>query len=608
MRLHRLALLPLLALAACNDGDTTSASQSTTSTTTATTVDPTTGGSTSSVTEGGSSAGSGTLGMTESSGTTQGLTSSTGSTGSGSTGCVCVPGDVLGCEGDDLSVCALDCLGPAAEPCPNPGEVCTDGACAPGQVCAPGEVVCEGDAIKTCNQSGEWDPPVACPMGEVCSAGQCLDDCELSLTEPSSVGCSFFANRMDNYDNSSEDSLVVGNTSKTMTATVQLYFIPNGGGAEQPQGAAVMVPPGGTHTYKLTNPSPAKVSELRKGGTYRVQSDVPIIAYQHSPIFAIATNDSSMLLPEHALRQNYVVASYKDWLSTVGDLQPSYFSVIGVQDGTTVTWKTPGGTLAGGGVPAVGPGQTGMVTLGRGDLLQIRAPDGGDVSGTLVDADKPIWVVGAVTCVNVPSGVTYCDHVEEQMLPLDYWGKTYVGAHSPKRGSEKHYWRVFGGEDGVVVSTVPAQPGTPITLAKGEWKELVIANNTSFMFEGTGPFLPVQYLEGTDGGANTGDPAMYQMIPVEQFLDRYAFVTGEGYTQNYVQVIRAKGGPNVLVDGVVVAGYYAVGNFEVSDWPIQPGAHLAESDQPFGILQIGYTDVTSYAYPGGLRLEIINPQ
>ena len=73
-------------------------------------------------------------------------------------------------------------------------------------------------------------------------------------------------------------------------------------------------------------------------------------------------------------------------------------------------------------------------------------------------------------------------------------------------------------------------------------------------------------------------------------------------------MIRAKGGADVLVDGKVVTGYYAVGTFEVADWLIQPGAHLATSDQPFGILQIGYTDVTSYAYPGGMQLEIINPQ
>ena len=85
------------------------------------------------------------------------------------------------------------------------------------------------------------------------------------------------------------------------------------------------------------------------------------------------------------------------------------------------------------------------------------------------------------------------------------------------------------------------------------------------------------------------------------------FVTGSGYTFHYAQVIREAGGAPVLIDGVEVSGYYPVGGYEVADWPISEGAHLAESNQTFGIYQVGYTGVTSYAYPGGLQLEVINP-
>ncbi|MCA9683660.1 MAG: IgGFc-binding protein, partial [Myxococcales bacterium] len=101
---------------------------------------------------------------------------------------------------------------------------------------------------------------------------------------------------------------------------------------------------------------------------------------------------------------------------------------------------------------------------------------------------------------------------------------------------------------------------------------------------------------------------MYQMVPTEQFLDTYAFVTGTNYDPHYVQVIRPAGGSNVTVDGNVVGNYMAVGTFEVANVQISEGAHFATSNQPFGIVNIGYTPVTSYAYPGGLKLEVINPQ
>ncbi|MDC0669873.1 IgGFc-binding protein [Nannocystis radixulma] len=623
-------------LSACgDDGRTTAGATGATGVTgvtaaTAATADPmTTDAPTSTdapTTSNGSGDGTGTASASE--GTTEAQTTDASGVGTSSTGdttgpvtattttespgttegpCVCNPGDLNGCDGDQILVCADDCQGFEPQPCPGNGETCKDGACGT-KLCNPGQVQCEGlDAEKVCNANGDgYDPPVACSPTQECNFGGCTELCDLVQTAPSSIGCSFFGHKMDNFNDGQADSLIVGNTHPTKTAQVQLYFVPNGTNVEAAQGAPINLAPGMTFTFTMNNPALDKKSELRKGGVYRVSSNIPIIAYLHSPLGQQATNDASMLLPEYALRQNYIIASWKD----THNQYPSYFTVIALQDGTTVNWTPPQNTLAGNGVPAVNAGATGQVAMNRFDTLQVRGPAAGsDVSGTYIEADKPIWVVGAVECVNVPtSAVGFCDHIEEQMLPLDYWGKTYVGAHSPRRNNEKHYWRVFAGEDATTISTDPVQPGTPFVLNKGQYKDLVVANNVSFMFSGDKPFLPVQYLESQNAGAGTGDPAMYQMIPVEQFLDRYAFATGTGYTHDYVQVIRQAGGADVKVDGVPIGGYYTVGGYEVADYKIGQGGHLAESAEPFGIVSVGYTDVTSYAYPGGMRLKVINPQ
>ena len=122
--------------------------------------------------------------------------------------------------------------------------------------------------------------------------------------------------------------------------------------------------------------------------------------------------------------------------------------------------------------------------------------------------------------------------------------------------------------------------------------------------------MPIQYL-GSARGRGTGDPSMYQMVPVGQFLTAYSFATGAStdypYT-HYVQVTRSQGAADVLVDGVVVTGYRPVGVFEVADWVVSEGLTYATSTQPFGITSIGYANVTSYAYPGGMNLQVLNPQ
>jgi hypothetical protein len=204
----------------------------------------------------------------------------------------------------------------------------------------------------------------------------------------------------------------------------------------------------------------------------------------------------------------------------------------------------------------------------------------------------------------------FCDHIEEAMLPVEYWGEEYVGAHAPARsGNEKYHWRVYAGEDGVTINTVPPQPGFPVLLNEGQFHQFqaAAAPNNSFVFTGNGPFMPVQYLEGQSGGAGSGDPAMILSVPTEQYLDTYAFVTGTGYPVHRAQIIRPSGGAEVFIDGNMVGGYYTVGNYQVSDVAIGEGPHFATSDQPFGIIQVGYTDATSYGYPGGMRLQVLNP-
>ncbi len=595
----------LLALLALGCGDSSSATES----------DASAGPSVSS--DASASVTGGTTGLDEttaggaSGGTTAGLSESDSSDSSETTAaCECEPGEVLGCV--DLatqSVCDDSCS-ISEQSCPF-DQACIDDACV-DVVCFPGDVRCTEEGAELCEaDGGGYAPPVACAATEECVEGSgCVDACEQAAREPSSIGCSFLGMSMDNYanfDDAQADSIVVGNFSSETPAVVQLYFAP--GGVEQPEGDPVIIPPEQVYTFELTAPEIESGTALRVGGGYRVESDIPVIAYQHAPIDAQQTNDASMLLPEHGLGQLYVIASEDEGDTYAGEL--SYFDVIAIEDGTTVEWTPTVDTLAGDGVPAIAAGQTGELTLNRFDTLQIAAAAKLDLTGTLVLADRPVWVMGAAACTSVPytipgqPGGNTCDHIEEQLIPVEYWGKSYLAARAPTRGDELFYWRIFAGDDDVTITTSPDQTGGPVTLSLGEFAEFTTTED--FVVSADGPIMPVQYLESQNAGAGTGDPSMVQQVPVEQFLRRYAFSTGFGYTVNYVQVIRELAGGAVYVDGVEVTGFSVIGDYELANWPIDEGPHFAESAQPFGIINYGYTTVTSYGYPGGMQLEVLNP-
>lgn len=533
--------------------------------------------------------------------------------------CTCTPGETAATCPDvgSESVCDASCTGFTSQPCPAT-EVCIDGSCGP-PLCVPGTSHCEADnGTSVCNATGTgYDPGPTCGAKEVCTETLgCESLCSAYAKTPSSVGCSFFALNMDNFSEVQTDGVIVGNTSSTLTAVVNFYTSYNG--VEALAQSNLQVPPLSQVQINLPNGAVDVIhgiSALRKGGAFRIESDIPVVAYQHSPLAPQATNDASLLLPESTLAGHYFVPSYSDALG-----YPSYFNVVGTQDGTMVTIKLSNANAGGTGVPATAAGGTMTVMLDRYDTLQVVNAPGGttasrDLTGSEIVSDKPISVFGAVECAQIPAGFTYCDHIEEQAVPSRNWGKTYVGAHIPKRSNSEHYiWRVMAQDDGTVIDTTPQVAGFPITLAKGQFYEFSTnagpaVETGSFILTSSKPFAAVQYVTGQDAfGAGTGDPAMITAVPVEQFLNRYVILTPSGYTANYVQIIRSTADP-VSVDGVDVpeSSYYTLGAYTVADVLVSDGPHTVLSNSPFGLIGAGYTAVTSYGYPGGLALNNIAP-
>lgn len=543
-------------------------------------------------------------------------------------------------------------------------------------ICTPEEKQCNGQGfIQTCALTGlEWiqepcglnemcDP---CTEDESCAEDRCVGLCEAEAELPSSAGCSFIANRQLHLDQTSPDGLIVTNPNTELPVTVQLYRTPEGKRKEELLGNPRVLQPGEDTLFELDADFVLGTSSMfRTGGTYRVESDVPVVAYLHSPLTNGRGNDSSLLLPESTLRRDYVVFSFAPHEEQAqGQGEPSYFEIVALEDFTKVEWTPPVDTAGTGvNIDFVLAGETSPpLDMNRFDTVRIAAsanfqenPDLRDVSGTVIHADKPIWVVGASRCSRVPvrdePELGRCDPLQELLIPLDYWGKRYVAARSPIRGTERHWWRIYSSGPGVRITAQGnlGCPGPVLTAEncpapnefdgegctfekRGSWIQVDVPNNCSFFLDSdnSGAFMPVQYLQSSRDSdepaaesTSIGDPAMYQMVPVEQFLKRYVFSTGVNFDYHYVQVTRQVGGPTIFLDNVSVGGFNPVTDtYEVADVPITEGPHIIDSGAPFGIVQIGYSsgeasplcdndvDMTmqchsSYAYPGGMKSEII---
>ena len=127
----------------------------------------------------------------------------------------------------------------------------------------------------------------------------------------------------------------------------------------------------------------------------RLESDVPVVAYQFSPYSSsqVATADASILLPAHAWGTDYLVPSFHN-----SDGSDSWVSVISLSDDNEVTVEMPQGmtdsTAAGGSIPSLSAGAAHSETIDARQILRVVSPaaGSGDFTGMRVSSTGPVAV------------------------------------------------------------------------------------------------------------------------------------------------------------------------------------------------------------------------
>jgi hypothetical protein len=325
----------------------------------------------------------------------------------------------------------------------------------------------------------------------------------------------------------------------------------------------------------------------------------------------------------------------------VGSLD-GYAAITATTNGTMVTVKVASGAqvLGGTGILATGGGGTLTITLDAGDVAELMAGNGSDISGSVVQASAPVQVITGHPCFEIPPTAPACDHMEESVFPAETWGKDYVVTRpaGPNGNTVPHQVRFYGNFDNTHLTYNPPAPpaGCPTTLSAGQVVECGMGGacpiavdqtktytcgETDQDFEVTGdqPFAVATFTLGasivdpnTRPPDQKGDPAQSLVTAVEQFRSKYVFLAPDDYPVNYVDIV-AKTGTTITLDGqaptatpqAVGSSTYSVSRVQLGGG--QAGAHVLTASKPVGIQVVGYGSYTSYMYPGGLDLMHIAP-
>lgn len=515
--------------------------------------------------------------------------------------------------------------------------------------CLPGARRCEGQAIQEC-MGGSFVPTGrTCDVGagEACRVGECVTACEAARRDRSYLGCEYWPTTTLNSVNQNDFSfaIVVANPNAT---NVEVVVELDGVEVEQRTvGANDVLSIGLPWVGEVSsdpNVTPG-ASVLVRGAAYRVTTTLPVTMYQFNPLdyerrgtFSYS-NDASLLLPTHALGTEYRGIAWPSLMLT-GDREtlrqdgyygsPGFIAVVGTEDGTTVRFASKARTQPGPDAhPALAPGDELTVTLDAGDVLQVisnrrfyddavctfNASGGGgctggrpnDLTGSAIVADKPIAVFGGHQCAHIPVEFGYCDHMEEQLFPLNTWGNSAIAVSTEPLGTgDFNVFRVVSGAAGNRITFEPAVM-PEVTLEDGEMID--VQHRGALRVRGTGRLQLVQYTIGgalgppMGGTEPLGDPSMGLVVPSDQYRRRYTFLTPSTFTQSYANVI-ATIGMEPTIDGAPIPAPTPIPGtpFGWSRISIGVGDHTMEGAAPFGVTVHGVAPACSYLYPAGLDL------
>lgn len=498
-----------------------------------------------------------------------------------------------------------------------------------------------------------------CPADMVCMAGQCelprqstgVEDvaekldvgngignamtCEAVSFTATNAGCEFWAVDLPTSWNPSSPyslsiatelqfAVVVANISQSEVAEVSVFA---GSGSRALKEA--MVGPLNTHAFMLPNTNQIDPTRNNGGQAFRIESDVPITAYQFQPLDnlrPVGSSDATSLFPAHVLQTDYIAVTelgielnvYPKGWDAVSVPAGAYVAVVATENDTHVDF-VPTDVLADGAWQGV--------VLNRGDTFTIISDPSngssldGSLAGTRVISDEPVAVFSGNISASVPATTTECcaDHVEHQLLPTVAWGTRYVVLPPPDPTTSANHdpavIRLVGAYDGTSLVYPAGRPqGAPDSLDAHQ--DIEFATNEPVIIEaadGDEPFLAAQYLYNSgeaNPGSKLGDPAMIVVPSLEQLMDRYVFLVPHGYSTNVVTIV-APNDAEIIVDGRPVGELKEVGDSGGVTWAytrveVASGAHVVVADVPVGITIVGYDDFVSYAYAGGSAVELIH--
>ncbi|XP_038047435.1 sushi domain-containing protein 2-like [Patiria miniata] len=332
---------------------------------------------------------------------------------------------------------------------------------------------------------------------------------------------------------------------------------------------------------------------------FSASSDVSVYGLMYQDY----TTDGFLGIPTNNLGMQYVVMTSRPLVD-----QNSQFAVIGTEDSTLVQVILRGAVTFEG--QSYSAGDVLRFTINNLEAVQIQGQSSEDLTGSIIQSDKPVAVFSGNECTNHAG--SYCDMVTEQLVPVKSWGQRHI--YTAARSDDDNIYRIvaYFSETNLTIPGFEHQ-----SLEPGEFWEGRLSG--SGLIRSSKPALMMQHLASING--ITVDPSIIQVPAEEHFGFVFGFTTpphsggDSGGYFNFINIIvKNESRQTVYLNSLPING----SNVHESDVPhtnyasltVQlpkgEGVYYVEQTDPFSsplsVIVYGYEDAESYGYAAGLSL------
>ena len=348
----------------------------------------------------------------------------------------------------------------------------------------------------------------------------------------------------------------------------------------------------GTLTIEIPNTFQVfSSSERNKGIGVTAEGQSNIVVYGLN--YDMFTSDAYLALPCDRLpveQYEYYGISYNS-----GSFGLSHILIVGCEDDTVVQVDSQ------------------SIPLNRMETYLIESIT--DITGTKLLSNKPLVVYPGHRCANIPSDITFCDHITEQVPPTAVWGRNFLSASFSGRSSGDLYRMLASQDTTTAIVNCNTFNETYSLASAGTWQEFSTPDMSFCSITSDKPLLVMQFGLGNslDG---VGDPFVMMITPVEQYSNNYVLNVLPEFSTNFITIyvipedyqpqdiivdddnLENANWTEVLCSDSTICGYITY----VALTPGEHQVHHVDATAHVGVSAYGFNIFNSYGYPGGLQL------